>query len=384
MQNPAVSFVVPCYKLAHLLPECINSILSQSFSDFEILIMDDCSPDNTAEVAKSFHDNRVTHIRNHINLGPLRNYNKGINLSRGKYVWLISADDYLRQPYVLHRHIELLEANPQIGYTFSPGVGVMHGRETELLGYSVFSDHDEIIDGRDFVTKLLSYNMVLAPSALARRECYEKISLFLLDVVWAGIAVDMVWGGDWYLWLLFALYYDVGYFAEPMVCYREHELSMTNTVTQEKVETCWAAEMAVLWMIRDKAKTLGLRNLSKDCLFAITGYYARHCLSKDYQWLDQSSRSTITIDQFEETLRRSTGCERERNWIRARVFTEMADLFYSQGDLSSARKLYLAGLRKDHLMTKVYAKTLLLLVGKPGVYARQFFGSLLRSAHEIT
>jgi glycosyltransferase involved in cell wall biosynthesis len=378
MQSPTVSFIVPCYKLAHLLSECVNSILSQSFGDFEILIMDDCSPDNTAEVAQSFQDPRVKHIRNDPNLGALRNYNKGISLSRGKYVWLISADDYLRQPYVLHRHVELLETNPQIGYAFSPGVGVINGRETELLGYSVYSDHDEIIDGRDFVKKLLSYNMVLAPSALARRECYEKISFFLLDVVWAGIPVDMVWGGDWYLWLLFALYYDVGYFAEPLVCYREHELSMTNAVTQDKVETCWSAEMAVLWMIREKAEALGLRNTSRDCLFAIAAYYARHCVSKDYQWLDRSSRYAITIDQFEESLRRSTSCERERDWIRARVFTEMADLLYTQGDPSSARKLYLAGLRKDPLMTKVYAKTLLLLLGKPGVYARQFFGSLLK------
>ena len=64
MQNPTVSFVVPCYKLAHLLPECINSILGQTYSDLEVLIMDDCSPDNTAEVARSFNDLRVKHIRN--------------------------------------------------------------------------------------------------------------------------------------------------------------------------------------------------------------------------------------------------------------------------------------------------------------------------------
>src|SRR5947209_11370258 len=86
--KPKVSFVVPCYKLAHLLPECINSILSQTFKDFEILIMDDCSPDNTEEIARSFKDPRVKHIRNDPNLGHLRNYNKGIELSRGRYIWL--------------------------------------------------------------------------------------------------------------------------------------------------------------------------------------------------------------------------------------------------------------------------------------------------------
>src|SRR5579862_9390224 len=116
--NPKVSFVVPCYKLAHLLPECIQSILSQTYKDFEILIMDDKSPDNTPEVARSFGDERVKHIRNEPNLGHLRNYNKGIGLSRGEHVWLISADDRLRCNYVLQRYVDLMDAHPNVGYIF--------------------------------------------------------------------------------------------------------------------------------------------------------------------------------------------------------------------------------------------------------------------------
>src|SRR2546428_2860633 len=121
--NPTVSFVVPCYNLAHLLSECINSILCQTYGDFELLIMDDCSPDKTAEVVQSFHDHRVKHVRNEPNLGHLRNYNKGIILSRGKYIWLISADDSLRRPYILDRYVDLLNRDPRVGYTCCPGVG---------------------------------------------------------------------------------------------------------------------------------------------------------------------------------------------------------------------------------------------------------------------
>src|SRR5258705_13208938 len=77
---PTVSFVVLCYKLAHLLPECINSILSQTYRDFEVLIMDDQSPDNTADVAKLFQDPRLKYFLNENNIGGFRNENEGVRL----------------------------------------------------------------------------------------------------------------------------------------------------------------------------------------------------------------------------------------------------------------------------------------------------------------
>jgi glycosyltransferase involved in cell wall biosynthesis len=60
--TPIISFVVPCYRLAYLLEECIDSILCQTYANFEVLVMDDCSPDNTPQVALSFQDPRVKYI----------------------------------------------------------------------------------------------------------------------------------------------------------------------------------------------------------------------------------------------------------------------------------------------------------------------------------
>jgi glycosyltransferase involved in cell wall biosynthesis len=376
MTTPTVSFVIPCYRLAHLLSECVNSILLQTYRDFEVLIMDDCSPDNTAEVATSFDDPRVRYIRNEQNLGHLRNYNKGIGLSRGKYVWLISADDYLRRPYILRRYVELMNKYPQIGYTFCPGVAVRNGLETAVLDYSVYGKHDRIVNGHVFLKKLLICNMVVAASAMARRECYEKISIFPLDAMWAGAQVDMGWLGDWYLWCMFALFSDVGYFAEPMVCYREHDLSMTNVVTrQENIENCSAAEIGMLWIIRQKAKECGLRKLSNDCLLAVANEYVRHVTSKQYR----QSTSLMSIDQFEDSLCRSTESEKEKNWVRARLFEGIGDRLCLRGDGSSARQFYRVGLQKDPRMVKVYAKLFLLWLGKPGDYVRK----LLRSFRGI-
>jgi glycosyltransferase involved in cell wall biosynthesis len=227
MSSPKVTFFVPCYKLAHLLTACVESILAQTYGDFEVLIMDDCSPDNTPEVARSFTDPRVRHIRNEPNLGHLRNYNKAIALAAGEYVWLISADDRLRSPVVLERYLEVMEAHPRVGFAFCPGVGLQGEQETGIVKYGWLPGPDAVLDGRAFLHRLLESNCVLAPAGLVRKECYERVGVFPLDLPFAG---------DWYLWCAFALHYDVAYFAEPMVNYREHTESMTGQFIAEALE----------------------------------------------------------------------------------------------------------------------------------------------------
>src|SRR4029450_1187387 len=197
--SPGVPFLVPCYKLAHLLPECVGSILSQSYGDFEILIMDDCSPDDTPTVAQAFGDSRIKHVRNDPNLGHLRNYNKGINLARGRYVWLISADDRLRRPYVLERYVQLMERHPTVGYVFCPAVGLENGTETSVIEWTVGAAGDAIVNGRRFLRRLIEANCVGTPAGLVRRECYDRLGPFRLALPYAG---------DWYLWCLFALPFE--------------------------------------------------------------------------------------------------------------------------------------------------------------------------------
>jgi glycosyltransferase involved in cell wall biosynthesis len=358
MVTPTVSFVVPCYNLAHLLPECIESILSQTYGDFEVLIMDDCSPDNTAEVAQSFHDNRVKHIRNDPNLGHLRNYNKGIGLTSGKYVWLISADDYLRKPYVLRRYVELLDRNPRVGYAFCTGFGVRNGLETKVIGrYPVSGDRDRIIPGHVMLKKLLRWNFVLSASGMVRRECYDKISAFPLDMPWAG---------DWYLWCLFALFYDVGYFAEPMVCYRDHGLSMTTKLTRESLEACAVEDVAIPWIMREKAQEAGYSRLAMDCLPEIARTYARVITSERYR-----ESGVMSLERFEDALCRNTTSETERNLVRARVYADVADEYYWTGDVALAKEFYQAALRTDPWMVSVHIKKSILSLGKTGDFLRR-------------
>jgi len=361
--------MVPCYRLGHLLRDCVESILAQTYEDFEILIMDDCSPDNTPEVAKSFSDPRVRHVRNEPNLGHLRNYNKGIGLARGKYVWLISADDYLRRPYVLARYVELMERNPQVGYAFCPAVGVKEKQETGLIAYSRCEPQDCIMSGHVWLRRLIRGNLVVAAAGMVRRECYEQLGAFPLNMPWAG---------DWYLWCLFALHHDVAYFEEPMVCYRDHDLSMTNQLTRTQALACCEEEIEIQWDIKNRADKAGFAAMSGACLDAVSHVYATATARKRFGL----PTPIMTVDQFEESLCRNTASERERKWLRSSVFAAMGSEYYWQGDIAAAARSYDAALAVNPLQPRVIAKRGLMLLGGAGGFFRNSLRSLALGARK--
>lgn len=369
--TPVVSFVVPCYKLGHLLAECIQSILGQSFRDLEVLIMDDCSPDNTAEVGQLFKDERVRYIRNEVNLGHLPNYNKGISMARGKYIWLISADDCLRRPYAVERYVQMFEAHPNVGYVFCPGVDLCNGQEDGILGYSVLAGKDTVFEGRRFLTKLIHENRIVAAAGMVRRECYEKAGMFPLD---------MPWGGDWYLWCLFAYHFDVAYLAEPLVCYRRHTSSMTHILMENDMGACYSDDIRIPWNIKALADKDGCREVSRECLRSIAAEYARRMVGKHYKAAE--SYSVMTNEQFEESLARNTAKPSEREWVRALVYARMADQYYERGQFALARRFYYKSLRRDPWASKIWAKGLLVSCGKLGVEFRRKLPGLRRALNK--
>jgi glycosyltransferase involved in cell wall biosynthesis len=362
MDSPKVSFVVPCYKLAHLLTECIDSILRQTYADFEVLIMDDNSPDNTAAVAALIQDPRVRYIHNQKNLGNLRNYNKGIELCRGSYIWLISADDYLRTPYILERYVELLEKHSHVGYVFCPAVEVVAGHETHILPYSRYGEKDAILEGHHLLKKLLSSNFIVAGSVLVRAECYRAIDYFPLEE-------GMEWSGDWYLWCVFALRYDAAFFAEPMVCYRAHNLSMTTTLAQdENIHRCSAGDLAVPLKLRQRAIEFGLHDVADWCLQAIANEYSQQAKSKRYQ----RSTWSLNLVQLEQSLCKNIPHESEREWIRSRVFDGLGDSLWLRGDYPQAKRYYLDSVSRNRWSIMTYAKLSLVWLRVPGGYFRDF------------
>jgi glycosyltransferase involved in cell wall biosynthesis len=95
LNRPYVTVTIPMYNNARFIRETINSVLSQTFTDFELLIYDDHSTDESFDIAGSFADSRIKLFRNSENLGPEGNWNKAVSNVRGKYVKLVCGDDIL-------------------------------------------------------------------------------------------------------------------------------------------------------------------------------------------------------------------------------------------------------------------------------------------------
>ena len=114
--NELVSIIMPSYNTAKFISETIESVLAQTYTNWELIIVDDCSTDNTDEVVKSFlSDNRIKYIKNEKNSGAAISRNRALRESKGKWIAFLDSDD-LWMPEKLERQIAFMEAS---GYHFS-------------------------------------------------------------------------------------------------------------------------------------------------------------------------------------------------------------------------------------------------------------------------
>ena len=111
--NPLVSIILPAYNCEKFIRKTIHSLINQTYSNFELLVINDGSTDATTSIIQSFKDTRIQLIQNEKNKGLIYTLNKGIELSKGKYIARIDADD-ICLPERLQKQVNWLEKNTQI------------------------------------------------------------------------------------------------------------------------------------------------------------------------------------------------------------------------------------------------------------------------------
>ena len=170
MKNTKVSVLMSVYNGEKYLKEAIDSILGQTFKDFEFLIINDGSTDKTAHILKSYHDPRIKIINNGKNIGISKSRNKALNIAKGKYIAVMDADD-ISLPLRLEKEVGFLEQNKNIG----------------LVGtdYLIISQNGKILhtvkcieDYELLKLKLLEENQFAHSSIMFRKECIKKVGFY--------------------------------------------------------------------------------------------------------------------------------------------------------------------------------------------------------------
>ncbi len=216
--RPRVSFVVTNHNYSRYLEHAIGGLLAQTYTSLEIIVVDDCSTDNSREVLQRYADHaRVRLVYHEQNQGSIHSYNEGLHLARGEFVGVFDADDYSVSADGVARQVAMFDANPDVGFVYS-GFVIVDETNTPFRESKPWSS-DHVRSGLDAFADLLFLNTVPHSGTLVRRSCHEVVSYYDTRLPYAG---------DWDLWLRLAARFAVGYIAVPLYAYRVHRLNMTN------------------------------------------------------------------------------------------------------------------------------------------------------------
>lgn len=212
---PKVSVCVPTYNRAPLLRPFLDSIFRQTFTDFEVVVSDNCSTDSTPGILASVSDARLRWHRNETNTGPFRNMNRLLELARGDYVTIVHDDD-LYAPQFLEKLAAMLDRHPRVGMVHCAAHEVdADGRRRRLV--RAYPTTRVLAGAQEFLRYLQNHN-VCCSSVMARRTLYAAAGPFDLDLLCA----------DYMMWVRMAARADVAYVAEPLLDMRVHVENVTS------------------------------------------------------------------------------------------------------------------------------------------------------------
>jgi glycosyltransferase involved in cell wall biosynthesis len=228
---PTVSVIIPNYNHARYLRRRIDSVLGQTYHDFELIVLDDCSTDNSREVLESYRgDPKIRFEFNEKNTGtPFKQWNKGVRMAQGKYIWIAESDDYA-EPRFLERMVPVLEGQPEITFTFCRSWTV--NEDDRCIGFADAylepwdAGHwkaDFLVEGREECERFFVVTAAVpnASAVLFRRDAYERTG---------GAEESFRVAADYKLWAKMAMEGKIAYVGEPLNYYRTHtENARTRT-----------------------------------------------------------------------------------------------------------------------------------------------------------
>ena len=200
-----ISVIVITYNRSNLLRETIDSILDQTFKDFELIIIDNYSVDNTEKVVKSYNDKRIKYFKNKNNGVIAVNRNFAIKKSKGEFI-AICDDDDLWMPEKLEKQLKEFEKDKQIGVVCTNGFFFGDRKKRKI---------SKLKDRYLSFNKLLKKNIIICCSVLIKRDVISNIGIF-------DESQKFFTGEDYELWLRISKKYKIRYIDKPLIKYRIH------------------------------------------------------------------------------------------------------------------------------------------------------------------
>ncbi len=205
---PIVSIVMAAFNEEKYISDAIQSVLNQSFTDFEFIIINDGSTDRTEEIIQSFKDPRIRYIRNEENIKLIASLNKGLKVAKGKYIARMDSDD-LCYADRLEKQVAFMEANPTIG--ISGAQLLVFGNEDGVMQYPLL--HEEI-KLRLFITSCFGNNVVIF-----KREIMEQHQLYFPQ--------GYLHAEDYKCWTNWVTVTQTANLSQNLVKYRSHSNSVS-------------------------------------------------------------------------------------------------------------------------------------------------------------
>jgi glycosyltransferase involved in cell wall biosynthesis len=213
MATPVISIVTPFYNAASFLQEAIESVLDQMFNDFEFLLLDDGSTDNSVNIIQSYRDDRIRLIRSEHHF--IQTLNRGLELSQGKYIARMDADDVMLS-IRLQEQFDFMEQHPEIDAcgSWMQVFGEAH-RRIECL-----TSHEEIVD------YMILGNPMAHPAMILRKATLEKHHLRYNE--------NYLYAEDFKLWLDIAQIGRLANIPKVLMLYRSSEEQISSRKQEEQ------------------------------------------------------------------------------------------------------------------------------------------------------
>lgn len=249
---PRISFAIPYYDGLDYLREAIGSILAQTVTDWELVVVDDRGPEPAADVVAELADPRVTYVRNERNLGLAGNWNECVRQTRAPLLTILHGDDRLLPEYAA-RVLEAAQAHPDVAAVFTDAVNIgSRGEPTRTLADRVKErmprpSGDHLLSGDADLAGLLRGNYIICPSLCLRRELvgaapFDDGLRFVPD--WDFTTRLLMEGRS-----LFGV-------RTPLIEYRRHSDSQTSLQTEDASR--FQEEIAFLRRVSVEAERRGL------------------------------------------------------------------------------------------------------------------------------